>query len=121
MDQNSIDPITLTVIWKSIVSITEEMGSSLKRTAFSDAVREGEDFSTGLFDAQGRLIAQGNYSPGHLGSMFYVLDHIMEVFPVETMKPGDSFVVNDSFIGSGHYPDIFMITPVYSNDELLGY
>lgn len=121
MQKEKIDPITLTVLWKSVVSIAEEMGTALKRTAFSDAVREGEDFSTGLFDSKARLIAQGNYSPGHLGSMFYVLKHILKTFPEESMKPGDSIIVNDSYMGSGHYPDIFMITPVFMKKEIIGY
>ena len=63
-----IDPITLTVIWNSLISIAEEMSGALRRTAFSEAVREGEDFSTGIFDPQARLIAQGNNTPGHLGA-----------------------------------------------------
>ncbi|MCH7479313.1 MAG: hydantoinase B/oxoprolinase family protein [SAR324 cluster bacterium] len=52
-----IDPITLSVLWSGLVSITDDMGSALRRTAFSEAVREGDDFSAGLFDRQARMIA----------------------------------------------------------------
>lgn len=121
MTKKEIDPITLTVLWNAIISIAEEMGTTLKRTAYSDAVREGEDFSTGLFDSKARLIAQGNYSPGHLGSMFYVLKHVLEFYPQDDLKPGDSIILNDSFMGSGHYSDIFMVTPVFIDRELIGY
>ena len=119
----TIDPITFTVIWNSIVSIAEELGTTMRNTAFSEAVREGDDFSTAVFDAQGRMIAQGNFSPGHLGSMPYVIRHVTDAFPPETLKPGDSIMLNDSWMGSGHFPDIFQIMPVFDHTgtELLGY
>ena len=69
MNRTKTDPITLTVVWNALLSIAEEMGSTLRRTAFSEAVREGDDFSTGVFDDKARLIAQGNFTPWHLGSM----------------------------------------------------
>src|ERR1700712_2235702 len=94
----AIDPVTLTVIWNSLVSITDEMGGALRRTAFSEAVREGEDFSTGLFDRQARLIAQGNFTPGHLGAMPYVVQNVLRFIPPETLTPGDTLVTNDAFL-----------------------
>ena len=71
------DPLTVSILWRTLISIADEMGMALKRTAFSAAVREGEDFSTGLFDAGGQLIAQGNFTPGHMGAMPYVLDSVL--------------------------------------------
>lgn len=109
----TIDPITFTVIWNSIVSIAEELGTTMRHTAFSEAVREGDDFSTAVFDAQGRMISQGNFSPGHLGSMPFVIRHVEKAFPPETLKPGDSIMLNDSWMGSGHFPDVFQIMPVF--------
>src|SRR3546814_19701351 len=64
-----LDPIALSLLWSSLLSVTDEMGSTLRRTAFSQAVREADDFSTGIFDPEGRLVAQGNFTPGHLGAM----------------------------------------------------
>ena len=64
----AVDPVTLSVLWNALVSVADDMGTTLRHTAYSAAVREGDDFSTGLFDARGRLVAQGNFSPGHLGS-----------------------------------------------------
>lgn len=121
MQRTEINPITLSVLWNAFISIAEEMGSTLRRTAFSEAVREGEDFSTGLFDADARLIAQGNFTPGHLGSMPYVVKHVLDVFPPRELRPGDAVVLNDSFLGSGHYPDVFMVTPVFGDTGILGY
>src|SRR3546814_10899549 len=72
----AVDAVTLSVVWSALVAITEEMGVALRNTAYSSAVREGDDFSTGLFDSRGRLVAQGNFTPGHLGAMPFVLEHI---------------------------------------------
>lgn len=116
-----IDSITLSVLWSGLVSIADDMGSALRRMAFSEAVREGDDFSAGLFDRQGRMIAQGNLSVGHLGAMPYAVRHVLEHFPVETMRPGDCILLNDSFLGSGHYPDCYMTTPVFLEDRLIGF
>jgi len=119
--QASIDSITLTLLWNRLLSITEEMGSTLRRTAFTEAVREADDFSTGLFDRHGRLIAQGNFTPGHLGSMPSVVRSVLEIFPSDTMKPGDGFLMNDAALGSGHFPDIFLVTPIFLDGGLIGY
>ena len=85
MTAKPIDPITLTVIWNTLLSIAEELGTTLRNTAFSEGVREGDDFSTALFDRNGRMIAQGNFSPGHLGSMPACTKHAIDYFPGETL------------------------------------
>lgn len=72
---NGIDPVTLSVVWGGLLSTAAEMGSTLLRTAYSMTVREGSDFSTGVFDAEGDMVAQGDYSPGHLGSMAFTVQH----------------------------------------------
>lgn len=117
----TIDPITLTVIWGSLNSIAEEMGSALRRTAFSEAVREGQDFSTGLFDASGRLIAQGNFTPGHLGAMPYAVRNVLAYVPPERLAPGDMLATNDAALGGGHYPDMFLVAPVFADANIIGY
>ncbi len=121
MKEANIDPITLTVIWNGLLAIAEEMGSTLRRTAFSEAVREGEDFSTGVFDIQARLVAQGNFTPGHLGSMPYVVRTVLEYFPIADLHPGDAILLNDSFLGSGHFPDCFLVSPAFLNNEVIGF
>lgn len=120
-DTSEIDPITLTVVWNKLISITDEMGGALRRTAFSEAVREGEDFSTGLFDRHGRLVAQGNFTPGHLGAMPYVVNHLLKQFPPETLKEGDTICTNDSFLGGSHYPDFFLMSPIFIDGRIIGY
>jgi len=119
--RNAVDPITLSVIWGGLISAAAEMGVTLTRTAYSVAVREGSDFSTGIFDAQGRMVAQGDYSPGHLGSMAFAVKRMLEDYPVNTLNEGDAIVSNDPGIGSGHLPDVYMVSPVFLDGTLLGF
>jgi N-methylhydantoinase B len=116
-----VDPITLTVIWNTLLSIAEELGVTLRNTAFSEGVREGDDFATALFDKDAVLIAQGNFSPGHLGSMPFMAKHVLRYFPADKLRPGDSILVNDSFIGAGHFPDTYQLMPVFIADRLVGF
>ncbi|MBH63352.1 MAG: 5-oxoprolinase [Alphaproteobacteria bacterium] len=116
-----IDPITLSIVWSKLLSIVEEMGGTLRRTAYSPAVREGDDFSTGLFDRKGRLIAQGQFSPAHIGAMPNVIRNISKYITIESLVPGDVVLFNDSTLGSGHYPDFFLIMPVFIDGQLVGY
>lgn len=117
----SVNPITQSLVWNTLVSIAEEMGSTLRRTAFSEAVREADDFSTGVFDRNGRLLSQGNFTPGHLGSMPAVVDTVSRLYPGESLKPGDAVVLNDSSLGSGHFPDFYMVTPAFVDGLFSGW
>lgn len=116
-----IDEITKSVVWAAMHSIAEESGTALRKTAYSQAVREGRDFSVALFDAAGRMIAQGDFSPGHLGSMPSLVGHVLAEYPADTLAPGDAIVLNDLYMGSGHLPDFFMTTPVFHGGALVGF
>src|SRR3989441_11023565 len=115
------DTITRAVVWAALQSIAEEAGTALRKTAYSQAVREGRDFSVALFDARGQMIAQGDFSPGHLGSMPSLVGHVLGEYPVDTLEPGDAVVLNDLYMGSGHLPDFFMTVPVFHRDRLIGF
>lgn len=120
--QGDIDPVTLEVIWSRFRDIPQEMGMHLRRTAFSPVIKYGEDFSTALFTWDGRLISQGVYTAGHLGSMPLSLPQILENhFPPETWEPGDVVITNDPYLNSGHLPDFFTFEPVFVEDELVGF
>ncbi len=121
MGHDEVDPVTFSVIWGGLISAAAEMGVTLARTAYSVAVREGSDFSTGIFDPDGRMVAQGDYSPGHLGSMAFAVRRMLQDYPVEALHPGDAIICNDPGIGSGHLPDVYMVSPVYLGDVLLGF
>ena len=116
-----MDAITKGVVWAALQSIAEEAGTALRKTAYSQAVREGRDFSAALFDARGRMIAQGDFSPGHLGSMPSLVGHVLREYPADSLQPGDAIVLNDLYMGSGHLPDFFLTTPVFHRDRLVGF
>jgi len=116
-----VDAITKGVVWAALQSIAEEAGTALRKTAYSQAVREGRDFSAALFDARGRMIAQGDFSPGHLGSMPSLVGHVLREYPADSLQPGDAIVLNDLYMGSGHLPDFFLTTPVFRRDRLVGF
>jgi N-methylhydantoinase B len=121
MSDCTLDPVTLTVIANALIAIAEELGATLRHTAFSEGVREGDDFSTAIFDRDAVMVAQGSFSPGHLGAMPAVAKSVLRYFPKDTLKPGDSILVNDSLIGAGHFPDTFQIMPVFLGDLLIGF
>ncbi|MSP66565.1 MAG: hydantoinase B/oxoprolinase family protein [Alphaproteobacteria bacterium] len=117
----TIDPVTFSVIWGGLLSAAAEMGVTMTRTAYSVAVREGSDFSTGMFDAEGNMVSQGDYSPGHLGSMAFAVKRMLQDYPASDLAPGDAIICNDPGIGSGHLPDVYMMTPVFQSRRLLGF
>jgi N-methylhydantoinase B len=115
------DPITLGVIWGALRSICVEIGSTVQRTAYSIQAREGQDFSVALFDAEGRMSAQGPYSPGHMGAMNFAIRNFMEAFPQSSLRPGDTLLLNDPALGSGHFPDFLVAQPAFWEGRLVGY
>jgi N-methylhydantoinase B len=117
-----VDPITLGVIWGGLQSITVEVGTTVHRTAHSQQAREGQDFSVCLFDPAGRMVAQGPYSPGHMGAMSFAAKNAIAAFPGDRMGPGDVVLFNSPHLGSGHFPDFFMIQPAFHADgRLIGF
>jgi N-methylhydantoinase B len=117
----SPDPITLGVVWGALQSVCVEIGSTVQRTAYSIQAREGQDFSVAVFDASGRMSAQGPYSPGHLGAMNFAIGNFLAAFPAETLRPGDVLLLNDPQLGSGHFPDFLVTQPWFWRDELVGF
>jgi hypothetical protein len=71
------DPISLASIWNGMIAAADEVGIAIRSTAFTEAIREGDDFSVGVFDATGRMVAQGNFSPGHLGAMPFTMKQFL--------------------------------------------
>jgi N-methylhydantoinase B len=116
-----IDPLTLGTVWRSLRAAANDAGQVLQRTAYSEAVREGRDFSVALFDQHGRMVAQGDFSPGHLGSMPETVQHVLDVYPRHQLEPGDAVLFNDPWLGSGHLPDFLLTAPVFAAGELAGY
>ncbi len=116
-----MNPLTLSVIWGALQSIAVEIGTTVHRTAYSEQAREGQDFSVALFDPRGRMVAQGPYSPGHMGAMSFAVKNALAAHPVETLRPGDAVLLNDPLLGSGHFPDFFITQPVFVEGRLIGF
>ncbi|MBW2565628.1 MAG: hydantoinase B/oxoprolinase family protein [Deltaproteobacteria bacterium] len=114
-----INPVTLEVFKHLILAIPEEMGGNLRRTAFSPNIKERLDESCALFDAKGRLIAQAEHIPVHLGAMPSAVEQVAADFP--RLSPGDQVIVNDPYRGGSHLPDITLIAPFFWKGELKGY
>ncbi len=104
------DPIRLEVFRNLFYSVAEEMGVALCRTSFSPNIKERRDYSCAVFDGQGRMVAQGEHMPVHLGSMPLSVEAAIEH---TEMCPGDMVVLNDPFKGGTHLPDITLVEPVF--------
>lgn len=117
-----LDPITFQVLWSRIVSIADEVAATLVKTAFSHVVRDNHDYSCGLYDAEGRMLAQSTQcTPGQIGAMPRVMHDFLARFPAPTLVPGDVMITNDPWFGSGHTPDVFVGTPIFRGDRLVGF
>jgi N-methylhydantoinase B len=91
------------------------------RTAFSTTVREAGDLSAGIFDMQGRMLAQAvTGTPGHVNSMMESVGHFLKKFPAATMKPGDHYITNDPWLGTGHLHDLTVVTPAFRAGKMVG-
>ena len=117
-----IDGILLEVIGNTFMSIAEEMGAVLVKSAYSTNIKERKDCSCALFDAAGNTIAQAEHIPMHLGSMLGLIGEIKRHFKLEEIKPGDMFIANDPYNGGGtHLPDIAVASPVFYNGEIVAF
>jgi N-methylhydantoinase B len=118
----TVDPITVEVIGNAFSSLVEEMGMALIRASYSTNIKERRDCSTGLFDAQGRTLAQAEHIPIHLGSLLGVVQEIARRYPPSQIHPGDVFIGNDAYSGGGtHLPDIVLASPIFYQDQIVAY
>ncbi len=114
----AFDPVKLQVFKSLFHSIAEEMGATLKRTAYSPNIKERRDYSCAIFDDQCRMIAQGDHMPVHLGSMPLSVEAALEN---RTIGPGDMVLLNDPYKGGTHLPDITLVSGVFRGSRLLFY
>ena len=117
MSNGRLDPVTLSVLASALSGIAEEMGAVLIRGAYSSNIKERRDCSTALFDVEGRMVAQAEHIPVHLGAMPEAVAAVMRKYP----EPGDVYALNDPYSGGTHLPDITLVSPVAVDDEILGY
>jgi N-methylhydantoinase B len=117
MSEGRLDPVTLSVLASALAGVAEEMGAVLIRGAYSSNIKERRDCSTALFDERGRMVAQAEHIPVHLGAMPEAVAAIMRRDP----EPGDVFAINDPYSGGTHLPDITLVSPVSHDGEIIGY
>ena len=117
-----ITNVAYQVMWNRLISIVEEQAQALVRTAFSTSVREAGDLSAGVYNAQGLMLAQAvTGTPGHVNAMADAVAHFIRRIGRATMAPGDVYLTNDPWEGTGHLHDITMVTPSFHGDTLVGF
>ena len=111
------DPVTLEILRNRLEGIAEEMGQVLIRGAYSPNIKERQDCSTALFDAAGRMVAQAEHIPVHLGAMPEAVAAARDRDP----EPGEAYILNDPFAGGTHLPDVTVVSTVAPDERILGY
>ena len=118
----SVDRITFEVVNNALVGVAEQMAATILRTSYSTVIREMLDYSTAVFDLEGRIIAQSCRIPIHLNSMSRSLRTTLdETIPITEWRPGDIIVTNDPYKGGQHLPDIQTFLPVFSDSKLVAF
>ncbi len=122
MTSTGLDNIRMQVMWNRLISVVEEQALTLIRTAFSTSVREAGDLSAGIFDRQGRMVAQAvTGTPGHVNAMAESVLHFLNEIPSDQIFEGDCYVTNDPWKGTGHLHDITMVAPSHLDGKLVGF
>src|SRR5438094_8591183 len=116
-----IDPVRFEVLRNALLAITEEMGATLRRAAYSTNIKTRGDFSCAFFDGELRTIAQAVAQPSHLGSLAHIVPRAIKTYGADRLAPGDGILINDPYLGGVHLNDITLITPVFHEGVLLGY
>lgn len=117
---SALAQIHMHVMWNRLISVVEEQAQALLRTAFGSIAREAGDISAGVYDLHGRMLAQAvTGTPGHVNSMAMAVRHFLDRFPAETMRPGDVYITNDPWLGTGHLFDFVIVTPTFRNDRMV--
>ena len=115
-----VDPVTIEVIKNALIYTAEEMGITLRNSAYSPNIKERMDFSCTIFDNKKRLAAQAEHIPVHLGSMQLAVQKGLEKFKGE-LEEGDMLLLNDPYISGTHLPDLTLIHPIFYNGEIIAY
>ena len=110
------------IMWNRLISVVEEQAQALIRTAFSTSVREAGDLSAGVYDQQGRMLAQAvTGTPGHVNAMADAVAHFIRRIGPDNIFEGDIYITNDPWEGTGHLHDITMVSPSFFNENLVGF
>jgi len=122
MPKNEVDPFTLEIIKEGLLAVGDEMFVTMQRTSMSTIIYEVLDYATGLTDAKGRLITQGNGVTLFLGTLDFGVQSVLDKFGKEGLKPGDIIVTNDPYEGGGtHLSDVTLIMPIFFKGKIIAF
>lgn len=114
----TVDPITASVIQHRLVAIAEEMGEAMLRTSYSQILNSSRDFSTAICGDDGRLVAQAEHIPVHVGALPWAVRAVVEFFG-DDVHSGDVFLLNDPYHGGSHLPDLTAFVPIFADGVLV--
>lgn len=118
----TISQTRLQVMWNRLLAVVEEQGQALIRAAFSPIVRESGDISAGIFDLNGRMLAQAvTGTPGHINTMAEAVKNLLDRFEIRNMQAGDIYMTNDPWLASGHLNDFLLMQPVFHKNRVVGF
>lgn len=119
-DVQVTDPVQLAVVRSALVGVAREMGTIMERASYSSILNEGKDFSCAVFNRDGELVAEGEFVLVHLAAMHEAVQVLISHFG-PSWQPGDIAIHNDPYEGGSHLPDINLVRPVFSEDEVVAY
>jgi len=120
--EDTLDAVSVGIMWDRLVAISDEIVTTLVRTSFSTIVSESYDLTVALMDGDGQLMAQGTYSvPVFMGTAPATLQHMLKRFPADSLQPGDVVITNDPWLGTGHTFDINVMRPVFQDGRITAY
>ncbi|MEN9590504.1 MAG: hypothetical protein RLZZ481_2290 [Pseudomonadota bacterium] len=116
------DPIFLEVFWTRVRSVADEAAKLIIRTSFSTLSTEANDFAVVITDSEGRALAENSGSiPSFIGTLPRTVRAAMSVIGVTEMRPGDVYITNNPWIGTGHLNDVCLVKPIFHLDKLIGF
>ena len=118
----SLDPVTLEILWRRLISIVDEADSAVSRTAFSSLLRDAHDYTCMFTDRRGRELAQGSFAtPGQSGAMALGIKELVQRLPADGFRPGDVYITNDPWALAGHLNDVCVLAPIHHRDALVAF
>jgi len=118
----NLDPVTLEILWRRLISIVDESDSAVARTAFSSLLRDAHDYTCMFTDRHGRELAQGTFAtPGQSGAMALGIKELVRKLPAEAFRPGDVYITNDPWALAGHLNDVCVLSPIFHAGEVAAF
>ena len=117
----TLDPVDYAIISQALIAAAREMGAKLVRSAYSTVLREAKDGSAALLDAHGNTVAQAELIPMQLGTIGHIFQPCAALYPIETLREGDFFAINDPYSGGQHLQDVFLFHPIFHNKTVIGF